>query len=168
MRGDKDAFSELMDATAPDAYSIAYAILRNRADAEDVVQEAVISAMNGLAGLRKTEAFKGWFRIIVANRARDVRRRQQGDAPLDSNHHALPGVFHESDLSIDIRDAIGSLPDFHQQVILMYYSGLSTREVASALERPIGTVKRVLSEAYRILRKSLGPDYDYRDRRDGP
>jgi RNA polymerase sigma factor (sigma-70 family) len=62
-------------------------------------------------------------------------------------------------LSLDIEQAIARLPKFHRlAVMLRYAEDVSTDDIASALNRPAGTIRRILSESYRMLRLYLQKD----------
>src|SRR2546427_11198006 len=72
--GDKVAFEALLEPLIASAASLAYAMLQDRAEAEDVVQESAVNAWRKLGNIRGGAAFKPWFLGIVANRCRTVRR----------------------------------------------------------------------------------------------
>jgi len=72
--GDKLAFEKLLQPHIASAAKLAYAMLLDRTEAEDVVQEAALSAWRRLENVRDGEDFKPWFLGIVANRCRTVRR----------------------------------------------------------------------------------------------
>ncbi len=167
-RGNRDALRQLLDIAVPRVYSVALNILRNEADAEDVVHESVIAAMEGLGGLRNPSVFSPWFLRIVVNRSKNLRNRAPRDIPLQPSHENVPNPGTDSERSIDIQNAIDSLGDPHKQIVELSYSGLNAREIADMLNRPSGTVRRILSEAYRMLSDFLGPDYGGRSERHEP
>lgn len=140
------------------AHAAAYAVLRNRQDAEDAVQAAVILAMKNVSGLRNPDAFQPWVLRIVANQARGALRRRR-TVPFDESVQLAAEDRSDIDQTIDLHDAVARLPDAHRAAVLLhYFAGLSTKEVAARLNRPAGTIRRILSEAYWILERHLGPD----------
>jgi RNA polymerase sigma-70 factor (ECF subfamily) len=167
IKGDRDAFGRLMEIVAEPAARTAYGILRNRADAEDAVQQAAVSTFRGIHTLRDPNKFRAWFFRAVVNQSLDMLSQRRDDPPIDQGRPSIQGASPDVDRSIDLSDAVESLSNRHREVILLRSSGLSTREIAESMDRPLGTVQRWLSEAYRTLRQSLGSEYDYRHRRHG-
>lgn len=153
--GDREAFQQIVNAAIPRAYPLAFAVLRNRQDAEDAVQQAVLNALDKMRSLRDPDAFQAWFLRIVVNQARGIRRRRGRAISFDEAAQITAADPADADRSIDVRDAIAGLPEGHRAVLVLYYSGLSTREVASTLDRPHGTITRMLSESYKMLRRDL-------------
>ena len=159
--GNQEAFAELVRRHGAQAYRIAFALLRNRSDAEDVVQDAFLTAFRSFATLKDPSAFRSWLNRIVVNRSRDLlrrRRQEQESIPLLGQsmvNDSLPG--RQIERTVALGQAIDSLPELHRLVILLYYSqGYSTGEIAETIDRPPGTVRRILSEAYKMLHSALG------------
>src|SRR5206468_5734842 len=75
-RGDRLAFEELVRSTHRRVYSLAYRLVGDRADAEDVAQEAYLRMFRGLTGFREEAAFETWMHRIVANCAMTHLRRR--------------------------------------------------------------------------------------------
>ncbi len=164
--GDKDAFGQLMEMHAIRAYRIAYSVIPKQQEAEDAVQEACITAFKSIGKIEKEESFGSWFGRIVTSRAYDVGRKKQRtqkvveketvEMQLElSRASANPGNS-TIDSSIDLQNAISKLPELHRLAIMLRYSeDASTEQIARTLNRPAGTVRRILSESYRMLRLSL-------------
>lgn len=167
-QGDRDALRQLLDVAVRRVYPVALNIVRNRPDAEDAIHESVIAAMESLGQLRDPSAFGAWFLRIVVNRSKNLRNRTRQDIPLTSSHENVPNPGAEPERSIDIHNAIEALDEPHKQIVQLYYSGLNSREIADAVDRPSGSVRRILSEAYRMLSDFLGSDYGHRSERHGP
>lgn len=152
--GDADALEALIAGVWPQAYRIAAAIVRDRTLAEDAAQEACASMIRGLPGLRDVRTFEGWWRRIAGNRALDAARRRADVAPIE----AASDVRIESDDAalIDLHDAIAALPlQQRAAVVLHYYAGLSSAEIAAVLRVPSATVRFHLMLARRALRNLL-------------
>lgn len=151
--GDPQELSRLIEAVWPDAYRLAFAILGDRASAQDAAQESCIIVCRTLGSLRGSGAFRLWFsRIVVREAARLKRRRQQvalAVAPEpDARDHAA---------SIDIWHALAALPQkLREVVVLRYFEDFSSREIAAVLRVPDGTVRFRLAIARRRLRPLLG------------
>ncbi|MBC7248756.1 MAG: RNA polymerase sigma factor [Anaerolineae bacterium] len=154
--GDRIAFATLVREHSTRLYRIAFALLGNHADAEDVVQEAFIAAYRSLRGLKKRTSFEFWLNSIVVNRARDLLRKRKRDRELVSQMAENMESLAERERFSDLYEAIGSLPCVYRLVILLYYGeGYNTGEIARSLDRPAGTVRRMLSEARQMLREYL-------------
>ena len=166
--GDREAFDQLMEAYAPRAYRLAFAIVGNESDAEDVVQEAFVTIYRKLRNLREESSFNSWLSRIVATRAHDLLRQRRREKKsfesqvtqtrLGQGPSSVPAPESEG-TSLDLRQAIDRLPELHRLVILLRYGEeASIEEIAQTLKRPEGTIRRMLSEAYRMLRLYLEGD----------
>jgi RNA polymerase sigma-70 factor (ECF subfamily) len=128
----------------PGAYRAAYLVVHDGAAAEDIAQEAFLSAVRALDSFDRRRPFGPWLHRIVVNRAIDwtrarALRREVGDEQLavaPSRPEAPP-----DDLSNEIMAALGSLsPDHRAVVVLRYVLDYSPGEIAELLELPRGTV----------------------------
>lgn len=155
-----------MEEYALRAYRIAFAILRSPDDAEDVVQEAFITVYRKLGKLRKESSFNSWLSQIVASGAHDLQRRRKREKKtlqsqktmFESGQVSFPDdpVTEAEGMSFELHQAIGKLPEQHRLVILLRYAeDDSIEEIARILKRPAGTIRRMLSEAYKMLRLYL-------------
>ena len=151
---DPEAFEVFYDRHGGAAYSLAYRIVGDRKDAEDVVQEAFLSIWrSGARYDRARGSVRAWTLGIVRNRAIDALRRLSGNAPkLDFDDEAVIeqrtspdrtedlAIQHES--AAEVRGALRELPDEQAKVIqLAYFGGFSHSEIAEMLGMPLGTVK---------------------------
>lgn len=164
--GDREAFGELIEIHAVRAYRIAYAILQNAEESEDAVQDAFVTAFKSLRKLEKAEAFGSWLGRIVTTRAYDILRgRQRGQKAIEAQttavrmetaHRRPDPSGTRADLTLDLEEAIAKLPEIHRLAVLLRYTeDASTEQIARILKRPEGTVRRILSESYRLLRLYL-------------
>ena len=143
------------------AYRTAWLILRNRADAEEAVQAAFLRAWRFRHSVEGADARPWLYRVLVntccsrLRREVTVRSRSSGGDGLDAMPWSGDGpdlAAQRSELASAVAAAVGGLPDHLRiPVVLRYYSGLSEREVASAISRRPGTVKSRLHEARRRL-----------------
>lgn len=162
IEGSEDSFCELLRKVAPRAYRAAVAVLGDSHEAEDIVQESSLEAFRSINNVRNGQAFDSWFLRIVVNRAIDwIRQRQRerdrfakltGDMRLRSITRRV-----EPEVGMDLEKAIEQLPVIHRVVLRMYYvGGHNTREIAELMDRPVGTIRRLLSESYKKLRPLMG------------
>jgi RNA polymerase sigma-70 factor, ECF subfamily len=167
-RGDPDAFATVYDRHASAAFSLAYRMMGSRPTAEDVTQEAFLSAWR--AGARYDRArgsVRTWLLGIVHNRAIDaLRRGKVRDFPRSEEESAAERVEapERTDAEVarrqeaaTIRVALETLPREQSQVIeLAYFGGFTHTEIAEMVQAPVGTVKGRMRLALKKLRDDLG------------
>ncbi|MDD5094225.1 MAG: RNA polymerase sigma factor [Dehalococcoidia bacterium] len=167
--GDREAFGQLMENHAPRAYRLAFTILQNQSDAEDVVQEAFITAYKSISKLEKEGSFVSWLSRIVTTRAYDLlRKKHRNNKTIEESTSQFKmelsqGITNRRetshDFDLDLREAIKRLPETHRVVVMLRYSeDATTDEIAVTLNRPAGTIRRILSESYGLLRLYLQRD----------
>lgn len=157
--GDGRAFEELVRRYTRASYAVALGIMKEPADAEDVIQDAFVKALERLEEC-DPDRFGAWLLRIVRNRAHSVRRylSVREAAPLDAVPTAsdLPGPHREaeqSQLRRELVRAIGELTDVQRQVVLLHdLEGWKHREIGDLLDLPEGTVRAHLFYARRALR----------------
>jgi RNA polymerase sigma-70 factor (ECF subfamily) len=167
-RGDADAFAVLYQRHASSAYSLAYRMLGSRTPAEDVAQEAFLSAWrSGARYDRARGSVRTWLLGIVHNRAIDAMRRGRvRDFPRVDDENAAERLeaAERTDVEVArrqeaeaIRTAIETLPSEQSQVIeLAYFGGFTHTEIAAMIEAPVGTVKGRMRLGLKRLRDELG------------
>lgn len=164
------AFERLTVPHLPAAFNLARWLLRNDADAADVVQEAYLRALRFFEGFRSPSA-RGWLLAIVRNCAHDwlQKNRAQEILPIeldddDGRTIGSAGAGGESPLASLVRkedqrqinEAIEALPVAYREVfILRELEDLSYKEIAEIANIPIGTVMSRLSRARRELQRRL-------------
>lgn len=144
------------------AFAYAVAVLRQKEDAEDVVQEAIVRAIRAAPRYRAEEAWAPWFMAIVRNLCRDHlrKRRTRTAAPLDKTIPD-PNPTPEFALMLNERNtmlaaAVQSLKDAHRIPLMMHYTlGLTLDETALALGLRRSTVVGRIAAALRILRRAM-------------
>lgn len=160
--GDTGAFRILVERHQHRAVGVALRILRSRADAEEVAQDAFVKAWLGLKDFRGDAAFSTWLYRIVAHRALDrvaaLRNRRAREEPLDDAVAvatvAGPGDVPAGADSRRIAGLMETLPESQRAAIaLFYYEGQSVAEISVMLRIPEGTVKTNLSRGRAALRK---------------
>jgi len=150
-------------------YSYAMVLTRNHAEAEDLVQETYIRAMQAMRKLRADSNIKGWLFTILKNIwFNQLRKRRNGPQTVEieagdgvANNIVEPSKnshdLYVSNLEAEqVRAAIQELPaEFREIILLREYEDLSYREIASILHCPIGTVMSRLGRARAKLRALL-------------
>jgi len=161
------SFEELAMPLLDSAYNFAYWLVRNRDDADDLVQETYLKAFRSFASFRSDSNFRSWMFRILKNTFLTwyVNAQRAVMVPLDSED-ALPELQANSDTAesrlvdrarVDvIRAAIERLPiAFREVMVLCDVEDASYREIAEILSIPIGTVMSRLARARRAVRESL-------------
>jgi RNA polymerase sigma-70 factor (ECF subfamily) len=171
-RADGAAWEAIAHGHMEPVFRLAYLILGDAADAEDVAQETFIRAYTALERFDETRPLRPWVLSIAANLARN-RRRGLGRywAALQRAFRENPEPYHpppERTVAADARRlhaAVARLrPDARDVVYLRYFLGLSEAETAAALGIPPGTAKSRLSRALTQLRRLIEAEYpDLRD-----
>lgn len=166
-RGDQSALAELYDRHARRVFSLAVRILREHADAEDVVQE-VFTQVWVQAG--RYDAGRGavaaWMLMMARSRAIDRLRSRQARPEAAAESHAaenVPAAATPQDLDLlsteqvaHLRNALNELPAAQRVALeLAYYEGLTHAEIAARLAEPLGTVKTRIRQAVIKLRESM-------------
>jgi RNA polymerase sigma-70 factor (ECF subfamily) len=143
------------------AFRVAFSVLRQREDAEDVAQEAFAKAYRSFRHLRDRARFRAWLvRMtwrLALDRQRNDRRRAARELRLEAA--PCPSVADSADereRAEELWRAIDALPDkLRVAIVLSGIQGHDTREVAALLEVPEGTVKSRLFLARRQLKERL-------------
>ena len=166
--GDRAAFGDLVERYQHVVFRAALAALRSREDAEEVTQEAMVSAFQKLDSFRGEASFKTWLLTITWNRAMDRRRRvgdwfrrfvtpgrDEGfDPPSGQPSHETTLIAEET--RREVRRMLATLPAKYRQALLLSASGDHTfDEIGRLLGIPTGTAKWRAMEGRRILKKKL-------------
>lgn len=161
VKGDADAFGELVLRHALSARRVVRAILGSEDEADDIVQEASLAAWMAVERFDPTRLFRPWFMRIVANAALDTsrRRRVRKAEPLDDSYATTTSspeqVAEASVLRDRLNHGLEALPE-RQRIALVLFDaeGYSHREIAEVLKVPEGTVRSYVFHARRALRRS--------------
>jgi RNA polymerase sigma-70 factor (ECF subfamily) len=174
--GELAAFEELTRRYERQVYSLAFRIVRQEHDAEDVTQEAFLSAMEYLAGFREEARFSTWLMRIATHAALKVLRKRRGldtvslEASTEPDPEgAIPHpeyiadwrqspeeLVHRNEIRRLLEEALDRLDEKHRLVFLLRdVEGLSVRETAEALGLSEVNVKVRLLRARLQLRERL-------------
>jgi RNA polymerase sigma-70 factor (ECF subfamily) len=167
-------FERLAVPLLDDAMQLAAWLAGNRADAEDIVQEAMLRAYKYLDRF-SGGAFRPWLLAIVRNTAMtwlkrnrsaklvlvpDFETEQQPETDAAVAPSPTPeGSLLQRDLADRLNRAVAALPeDFREVIVLRELQDLSYKEIAAVIDAPIGTVMSRLARARRLLMDAL-PEY---------
>ena len=173
--GDRAAFARLYEQTSAQLFGVVLRIQRDRATAEEILQDVYVSVWKAAAGFEAARSQPlTWLTQIARNRAIDSLRRQQAQPRTESLTRdddderpdpsaALadegPGPLDLLDRASDARQIShcmqGLTPPQRQSVALAFFDGLSHAEVAARMSQPLGTVKSWVRRALMTLKSCL-------------
>jgi len=171
--GDQKAFSEIVNQYQEKIFNFVYRTVKVRELAEDITQETFIKAYKALASFNSEYAFSTWLYKIAANNCIDHFRKKKLktyslDTPIsakdgelkrdypDTDNHTPEHKLISKEKSIQIIDAINSLPKKYKQAILLRHTkDKSYEEIAEELNIPLGTVKVRIFRAREMLKLKL-------------
>jgi len=165
--GDREALAALYDRHATVLLVVAYRILQNRRDAEDLLHDVFVEAWQKIDGFDQSRgSVRSWLLVRLRSRAIDrVRSLARMRRHVSSNTDAAENVGCESVQPAEqldrsrARRALHFLSEAQRFVIeLNYFKGLTCREIAAQYDIPEGTVKSRLITGIRVLRKHLVPN----------
>jgi RNA polymerase sigma-70 factor (ECF subfamily) len=162
-RGDTAALGALYDRHAPQMLAVAERILRSRREAEDLLHDVFVEVWKRAGDYDPRRGnVRGWLLLRVRSRAldrvrsaafsrgrplveeRDVGSIDAGDTEVSTDHNA-------------VRQALMDLPEEQRTVLVLgYFEGLSSSEIATRVGVPIGTVKSRVAAAMSKLRSAMG------------
>lgn len=168
LEGDPGAWRTLVDGTGAYLLGLARRMLRDEAEAEDVVQDIYLRVQRHLGKYDPARPFAPWLRRLAVNhvlnhlRSRkrplslDARAEATGAEPEDGRTPSPSSCAGEAERREAVRAAIGGLPeDYRVAVTLRYLGERSVKEVADLLEIPEGTAKIRLFRARALLKDRL-------------
>lgn len=146
-------FCECVNKCRDSLYILALAILKNEADAEDAVGNAILKAYENISQLKAFHKFKPWMLAVTKNEALKIKKKRL----------VLPGNETVEAMIRPVQEHYDELWDILQQmkeeyrlaVVLFYYGGLSLRDISDVLNIPVGTVKSRLNRGKAEIREAL-------------
>lgn len=165
---DKEAFAGLVIESTDSLYRVSRSILKNDADCEDAVSEAIVKAFSNLDSLKKDEYAKTWLTRILIHECFHIRKQRkkitlfskEGESVLENRETA--GLRDAPDMEnySELYQVMGRLKKNQRlTIILYYYEGYSVKEIASIMEVTQGTVKSRLGRARSQLKQYLQEEY---------
>jgi RNA polymerase sigma-70 factor (ECF subfamily) len=175
LAGERDLFHDLIRPCERGLYLAAYSIVLNEADAEDIAQDAVIKAFNGLKSFRGEARFSTWLMAIALNEARSRWRKTNGEQLdflsdcEDAGGDYTPSVLadwryipsqalEQKELRQALREAMAKLSPQHREVLILRdVRGMSIAETVAATGVNEALVKVRLLRARLSMQKLLAP-----------
>ncbi len=156
--GSEAGFDRAVREHATALYRYAYWLARNRQQAEDIVQEALLRGWRGFDQVREAASLKGWLFAIVRNEflrlcAKDASR--VADLDVDDLELADERV---SPFGMEMREALMALPvSYAEPLALQLLGGFSCAEIAAMLETTEGAIMTRLTRARQALKRLVAP-----------
>ena len=165
-RGDRQAFAQLYKFSSPRLYAIALRMLRNRAAADDVLQEAFVLIWRKAGQFQPDRgSASAWINTILRNcvidRLRAEKRRpshtiEWNEAVEHLNLTSTENATHDGETTAALATCLGRLQENQRKAIVMaYHYGMTHEELAEHLESPLGTVKSWVRRGLLQLRDCL-------------
>ena len=162
--GSKNAFAILVQKFQKRIFSVAYGVIENQQDAEDIAQETFIKAYNSIGKLNHVEGFYKWLLRIAVNTSINYKKDAVStpNVPIDEiNELISPGETPEE--YVEKREGIEKLgavlaeltPEHRAILVLREMEGLTYDEIANLFEIPLGTVKSRINHAREKLRQGF-------------
>lgn len=172
------AFKRLFNLYSPMMFNVAFRMLGNKQDAEDVTQDVFLKVYKSLKHFRGDAKISTWLYRIAVNLSLNLQRKKKFKRWISINTESSPSIINENDgESFEIagsseenpasimekketerivREAINSLPDQQRVALLLYrYEGLSYEEIAKIMDVSVASVESRLHRAKHNLAKKL-------------
>ncbi len=167
------AFEELICRYERKIYNIAYRMMGNYEDANDIAQEAFLRAFRALDGFRGDASFSTWLCRIVTNLCRDELRKRyrlsvesldeeiclsEGEVKkqIPSSNPGPEEIYERQELQQRLQDLLMTLsPEFRLAIVLRDIQGFTYQEIAEQMECSMGTVKSRISRGRNYLKEKL-------------
>ena len=157
MQYNKDWLSEQIIKNRDSMYRFALSIMKNHDDACDAVSEAILHAYVNIGSLCFGEKFRSWVMTILYNVCMNMLRSRVPYSDFDAEEKMyIPSSEADITVKITLWDAVCALPsNYRSIVVLFYYDNLRIKESSNITGLSLDNVKKRLSRAREMLRKSL-------------
>lgn len=163
-QGDVDAFKELYDSFFPSLASFAIQLIKDKEEASDIVQEALLVYWNKRKEFSEPDGVKSYLYMVIKNQGMNYIRSNK----IHSKHKEYINnneTFYFKDLIIEeetiklVLDAVNGLPPQTKKIIELSMKGFKNKEIAESLEISINTLKTLKLKAFQKLRENLKGHY---------
>jgi RNA polymerase sigma-70 factor (TIGR02954 family) len=154
IKGNNDAFLQLIHTFKVDLYKTAISFLRNEEEALEAIQEVTYRAYKGIRKLEESSYFKTWLIRIMINYCNDQLKKQKR---VVINQEVLNSIgVLENHSEWELKDVMLGLDDRSREILtLKYFHDLKIKDIAGTMQCPEGTVKTWLNKALKALREKL-------------
>ena len=163
-RGDREAFRVLVDAHARAVFRVAYRMLGNQSDAEDMVQETFMRAWKQISKFDGRASFATWLHRICANCSLDHLRAAKRSVDLEATGELISGtptperLAQSSQIVSRLLPALEELSEMERVAFVMrHYEGVGIDEISAVLGVHKGAAKHSVFRAVQKLRRALEP-----------
>lgn len=151
IKGDENAFLELMHTYQEALYRTAFSYLKNEVDALEAVQEVTYRAYRSIKTVKEPAYFKTWLIRIMMNYCQDVIQKSKREV-LEERILNVQGVS-EDFTFLEVEEALLNLSDYDRELLhLKYFEDVKIKDIAVMWNTPEGTIKTRLHKALRALR----------------
>lgn len=163
LEGDSNCFESVISKHSRTLFAVAFAVLQDSAEAEDVVQDTFVRAWRKRRWIRDPEKFPAWLTAVARNRACDILRKRR-TVPLAEN---CPEIIesrsqdpadptHAEELHDHVRTAIARLPEQHRTAVtLRYMQGMDYVTIERTMGISNGALRGILGRSLASMRKLL-------------
>ena len=160
LKGNSDAFEALFDKYQKPIFNIAFRLIKNFDDAEDITQTVFVNAYENLKTFNPNYKFFSWIYRSAVNNSLNLISSQSRKEELNQNlitkEKTPEEIVNEIELSENIQDALGELDiNYRIVIVLKHFMSFSYEEISDILEVPEKTVKSRLYTARQLLKDIL-------------
>lgn len=149
----QDELSEIIVENKENMYRLAFSIVKNDADAQDAVSEAIVLAFERRHQLRKPSSARAWLMQILVNASKQIIARSNRVILTEQEQQLETASMIESNEMWEIVMELEE--EFREIVVLYYYEEFAVKEISKMLKLPEGTVKSRLARARQKLLKIM-------------
>lgn len=164
-KGDPVAFDEIFRFYKDSIYFFSLSLVKNQADAEEIVQETFIQVLNHIDTLEKPSSFHSWLHKIAYNQSMNLYKRNSRTVQLDNDFdleniieikEGPASMLSNHELVSIVQTEIENMPDNLVRIAkLRYFDDFTTREIAEIMDIPEGTVKTRLNRVRKLIKPKL-------------
>lgn len=157
IKGDRQAFLDLIEPQKDKLYKIAYTYVKNEQDALDVIQETMFKAYTGIDKLKKPKYFDTWLTKILINVSITTLNKNKNITYLEEST-IVPSYnnVNEYEDKLDLENELDKLEKKYREVIVLrYFKDFTIKEISEILDIPLGTTKTYLYRGLESIRKSM-------------
>lgn len=142
-------------------YRLCFTYMKSQADTEDCVEDVFVKVLNGDIEFNDEVHERKWLTVTAINLCKDRLKSYSRKNVRSLDDEAMPEIAApDSEDHSDVLQAVMELPEKYKDVILLYYyDGYSTDEMAKMLGRPPSTIRNQLRDARNLLKNVLGGEY---------
>ena len=160
LRGERNAFGQLVDRYQKVVYNVAYRVVGNALDAEDVAQTVFLKVYENLSTYNPRYQFFSWLYRIAVNEAINAKKRLRKTVELTEDSALTPDTPFDGAVALDVEEQIGSAlmslsPENRAILILRHYQEFSYKDISYIMELSEQKVKSRLYSARQRLGKIL-------------